>query len=70
MFLIQDHVEDILIRKRSIRINYSPDWGGRVVKWYDGKNIEWVPLAMNLVHSAVIVRKRAVTINVVSQNAS
>jgi hypothetical protein len=52
MFLIQDHVEDILIRKRSIRINYSPDWGGRVVKWYDGKNIEWVPLAMNLVHSA------------------
>ena len=52
MFLIQDHAKDILVRKKDIRAKYSPDWGGRIVKWYDGEKIEWLPLAMNLVHSA------------------
>lgn len=52
IFLIQDSVKNILERKRFIRNEYSPNWDGNIVKWYDGKNIEWQKLAMNLVHSA------------------
>ncbi len=52
MFLIQDNVENILTRKKEIRKKYSPNFEGKTFKWYNGQNIRWRSIAMNLVHSA------------------
>ncbi len=52
VFLINDKAGEILHRKRKIRKEYSFNYEGRNFVWYDGRNIEWRPIAMNLVHSS------------------
>lgn len=52
VFLIQDEVKSILLRKKYIRKKYAPNFDGEFFTWYDGKEIEWTSLGMNLVHSA------------------
>ena len=52
IFLVKDKAENILLRKKKIREKYSFEFEGRTFRWYDGQDIEWRPIAMNLVHSA------------------
>lgn len=52
IFLVNESAENLLSRKRTIRKEYASLYEGKTVKWFNGKEIKWTSLGMNMVHSS------------------
>ncbi len=52
IFLVNESAENLLYRKRAIRNQYASIYEGKTVKWFNGKEIKWTSLGMNMVHSS------------------
>lgn len=52
IFLVNESAENLSSRKREIRNKYASIYEGKTVKWFNGKEIEWTSLGMNMVHSS------------------
>lgn len=52
IFLVNETAENLLKRKREIRNKYAALYEGKTVKWFNGKEIQWTTLGMNMVHSS------------------
>lgn len=52
IFLVNESAENLLRRKRAIRKEYASLYEGKTIKWFNGKEIKWTSLGMNMVHSS------------------
>lgn len=52
IFLVNESAENLLSRKRAIRKEYASLYEGKIVKWFNDKEIKWTSLGMNMVHSS------------------
>lgn len=52
IFLVNEPTEVLLNRKRAIRKEYASLYEGKTVKWFNGKELKWTSLGMNMVHSS------------------
>lgn len=52
IFLVNESAENLLNRKRAIRNEYASLYEGKTVKWFNGKELKWTSLGMNMVHSS------------------
>ncbi len=52
IFLVNESAENLLNRKRNIRKKYASLYEGKNIMWFNGKEIKWTSLGMNMVHSS------------------
>lgn len=52
IFLVNEPAEVLSSRKKSIRKEYASLYEGKIVKWFNGKELKWTSLGMNMVHSS------------------